>query len=265
MKFVRLLGLALFALLALAPRAARGLGSPCEGNIPLRGDIGIGLFRCLGGECAVNGETPRGFAHYFSVEPRVEKIDPEGPAHELRDGDAIVSIDDALITTREGGRRLASLTAGVPIHLRVRRAGRELLFTIVPRTGCNMPNLVVSSNPRTPGPPAEKRRANPPFDFGVRIRCGDCGWTNTGSGSGVAWRPDETPVVLSVDKGGAGEAAGLRPGDELLAIDGFSTTDRETGRPIGEITPGRPVKLTVKRAGRFLELTIVPRPYAPAR
>lgn len=132
---------------ALAPPARLILpgGGPCPEGKEHSGDLGIGRFVCLGGSCMVNEPLAGGgYAHRFSTEPRVEAIDPGGPsAGKLHEGDVIVAVDGALVTTREGGRRLAELTPGRPIELRVRRDGRELEVSLTPATGCNLPGLIV--------------------------------------------------------------------------------------------------------------------------
>ena len=48
------------------------------------------------------------------------------PAGKLHTGDILIAIDGVLITTRDGGRRLANLRPGVPITLRIRRDGKEI-------------------------------------------------------------------------------------------------------------------------------------------
>jgi hypothetical protein len=61
-----------------------------------------------------------------------------------------------------------------------------------------------------------------------------------------------------------GPAAGrLRDGDVLTAIDGALITTREGGRRFGDVKPGMPVTLTVRRAGRDLDVRIVPGAVCP--
>ena len=65
-----------------------------------------------------------------------------------------------------------------------------------------------------------------------------------------------TQHVASVVPGSPAETAGLRPGDEIVAIDGKEVTPVLTDRVTSRIraTRGRPVALTVERAGERLEL-----------
>jgi S1-C subfamily serine protease len=100
------------------------------------------------GACAVNERDDRGWKHLFSVEPVVRAMDPEGPAAgQLKAGDAIVAVDRYLITTAEGGRRLANVWTGVAVVLRIRRNGREHSITLIPAAGCNEPGLTVKEPP----------------------------------------------------------------------------------------------------------------------
>jgi hypothetical protein len=109
------------------------------------GDLGIGLYICNGGDCTVSEHLKDGrVVHRFSVEPRVSEIDSKGPsARNLRENDAIVAVDGSLITSFEGGYKLANARIGVPIKLRVRRNGQEMELQIVPAKGCNLPKLNV--------------------------------------------------------------------------------------------------------------------------
>lgn len=121
-----------------------GAQESCPEGHPVTGDLGISHLLCVGGSCSVNLRTGRGYAHDFSTEPRIQGLEKDGPAWgRLQDRDILVAIDGVLITTLEGGRRLANLTPGKPVELRIRRGGRDMDVTVVPRTGCNMPMLAV--------------------------------------------------------------------------------------------------------------------------
>lgn len=116
----------------------------CPEGHPATGDLGIQSLLCVGGSCSVNLRNGQGYTHDFSTEPRIRGLEPDGPASgKLRNGDILISIDGVLITTREGGRRLANLTPGKPVTLSIRRGGREIDVTVIPRRGCNMPMLAV--------------------------------------------------------------------------------------------------------------------------
>jgi len=70
------------------------------------------------------------------------------------------------------------------------------------------------------------------------------------------------PVLGEVKPGGAGAAAGLRAGDRVLSIDGTAISDaatvRELIRASGSGASPRPMDWRVERAGRTLELTVMP-------
>lgn len=134
----------LFFAIATACAFAAGAQGSCPEGHPETGDLGISHLLCVGGSCSVNLRTGNGYAHDFSTEPRIQGLDRNGPAWgRLQDGDVLIAIDGVLITTREGGRRLANLTPGKPVELRVRREGKETDVTVIPRLGCNMPMLAV--------------------------------------------------------------------------------------------------------------------------
>ncbi|MBB5214131.1 RIP metalloprotease RseP [Parapusillimonas granuli] len=70
------------------------------------------------------------------------------------------------------------------------------------------------------------------------------------------------PRISGVNAGGAGEAAGLRDGDLILAVGGVENPS--AGAVVREIQkyPGRPVAVTVQRDGAALALTVVPQAQA---
>lgn len=251
-------------------------GSPCPEGHPETGDIGIEYLLCVGGSCAVNLRSERGYVHDFSTEPLIREIRPGSPAAgKLHSGDILIAIDGVLITTREGGRRLASLQPGVAVTLRIRRDGREMNIAVVPEVGCNMPRLAVLAKPakgaeapgdaytavlarpaqRPPMPPASVN-VLPTVDFGMELECGSCGWY--ASTSGPAWRSTTAPVVHAVEPGGPADKAGFRAGDVLLKVDGQMITGAG-GRHLGELVPGKPVTFQVRRGKQFIDLQITPR------
>jgi S1-C subfamily serine protease len=70
--------------------------------------------------------------------------------------------------------------------------------------------------------------------------------------------------VLDVSPGGPAAAAGVRQGDVIVSIDGEGLAGRERAareatRLLRSASPGRPVKLKVLRAGKPLELAVLPR------
>jgi regulator of sigma E protease len=69
---------------------------------------------------------------------------------------------------------------------------------------------------------------------------------------------DIPPVVGTVEPGSPAEAAGLRPGDEVVEVKGKKAeTWEDVGMALLE-SPGQPVPLSVVRDGKTLRLTVVP-------
>lgn len=66
------------------------------------------------------------------------------------------------------------------------------------------------------------------------------------------------PKIDSVVPGQPAAVAGLMPGDRVIAIDGRRTTDWEQLRSAIVSHPGQPLALRVERAGRELEIVVVP-------
>ncbi|MES1243296.1 MAG: PDZ domain-containing protein [Acidobacteriota bacterium] len=266
----------LFFAVASACAFVAGAQTPrCPEGHPATGDIGIESLLCVAGSCSVNLQTGRGYAHDFSTEPRIRGIEPGGPASgKLRDGDILISIDGVLITTREGGRRLANLTPGKPVELRIRRGDKEMNVTVVPKLGCNMPRLAVLGGPQTapalqrdrvPLPSLRNLRTAPaPVDFGMEIDCGSCGWRYAEDG-GVIFQTADPPVVVSVAPGGPAEDAGLRPGDILLQVERQSIASPAGAGWLGRLRPGDSVTLGVGRGGSLRSVEIVPRRPSPRR
>ena len=230
----------------------------CVENKPLTGDIGIAYLICYGGSCAVNGRDEDGsYHHWFSTEPRIAAIGRNSPASGLlHENDAIVAVDGALITTREGGRRLATLTPNVPVRLRVRRGTQESDVVLVPIQGCNMPSLLVTSKDGKATRIAEPR-AQAPIDFGMQLDCNDCGWRR--EGGRLVWRADDFPRVTAVVRGGPADRAGIMAGDVLLRAGEYAIVDDRAGDALASLAPGRSIALQIVRNGSKLVVHITPR------
>ena len=254
------LGLFLYA----APARAQA----CPEGLPRTATLGIGLLHCVGGSCRVNARDGHVRRHEFSTEPRVWGLDPAGPsARRLHEGDQITSIDGVLITTREGGRRLANLKPGVAVRLGIRRDGAETSVRVVPEPGCNAPALAVTASAARPDvrPPARTTSGGdlvgPGVYFGMELDCDDCGWRRVSAG--WRWHAQEPIPVASVVPGGPAQRAGIRPGDVMLAIDGEPVTTPAAGRFIIGLRNGEPVRLKVRRGGRTLIISVVPQLRVP--
>lgn len=254
------------AALALTAWGTGARAQACEHGMPRTASLGIGLLHCVGGSCMVNARDGGGYRHDFSTEPRVWELDPAGPAARvLREGDQVTSIDGALITTREGGRRLANLRAGTPVRLGIRRGGAETSVRVVPVPGCNTPALAVTASAARPkGRPRANAgaEANPQAQggpgvyFGMEVDCGDCGWRQ--ENGDWRWHASEPLRVSAVVPGAPAQRAGIRAGDVLLRIDGRPFTTPGAGHFSAGLRPGQSVRFEVRRGGRTVVIPIIP-------
>jgi hypothetical protein len=260
--FARAVGALVLSACTLSAQA-RGAGQPCYGVRPPSGTIGIGRYECIGSSCIVNEHLSDGYAHLFTTEPSAWDIDPAGPAAgKLHDGDVIVAVDEMLITSRAGGRRIANLTPGQPVTLAIRPRGtttqRDLKLT--PVLGCEIPSLGVEIGSGS----GKSIKAKPTateggVDFGMRLDCDDCGW-RTADGK-REWFARKSPIVKDVLPGGPADEAGVKAGDVLDELDGEPLVAPSGSRAIGAIRPGAPVILRLRRAGVDMRLRIVPRAF----
>lgn len=250
----------LAAALAVTLAATGAQAQACRDGVPRTATLGIGTLHCVGGGCMVNARDGGGYRHDFSVEPRVWNVDASGPAaRALREGDQITSIDGALITTRDGGRRMANLRPGVPVRLGIRRDGAESAVRVVPQAGCNTPTLAVTASAAKPGGharTASQASAGPGVYFGMEVDCGDCGWRQ--ENGDWRWHATEPMRITAVVPGAPAQRAGLRPGDVLLRIDGKPFTTPGAGRFYASLRPGQPVSFEVRRGDRTVSILVVP-------
>lgn len=75
----------------------------------------------------------------------------------------------------------------------------------------------------------------------------------------VGTRDEPAPVVGVVVPGDAAAAAGLASGDRILAIDGTPVTSFVDMQAVIEKSAGVPLRFSVERDGKPLDLTVVPR------
>lgn len=119
-----------------SPAAAQ---QPCPDERSPAGDLGVRELNCDGGPCAIYGRDSRGLYHRLSIEPRLVGIDAGGPSSGfVREDDVLVAVDQLLVTTLEGGRRLAQLTPNQPVELWLRRKGKDVRVTVTPKLGCGI-------------------------------------------------------------------------------------------------------------------------------
>lgn len=66
------------------------------------------------------------------------------------------------------------------------------------------------------------------------------------------------PVVSSVIRGGAAEAAGLQPGDRIVSFNGVENPKWDTMRGDALLSPGQALPVVIDRSGQRVQLTITP-------
>ncbi|HXV74096.1 MAG TPA: RIP metalloprotease RseP [Sphingomonadales bacterium] len=66
------------------------------------------------------------------------------------------------------------------------------------------------------------------------------------------------PVVTAVETGSPAEAAGLQPGDRIVAVEGKTVATFDQIAPIVNVSAGKPLRFTIARGTGTLEFTIVP-------
>src|SRR5712691_1014243 len=69
------------------------------------------------------------------------------------------------------------------------------------------------------------------------------------------------PVVSYVTQGGAGDVAGLKPGDRIVSFNGIENPKWDTIRGDALLSPGQPLPVVVERNGQRVALTIKPTPH----
>jgi serine protease Do len=68
---------------------------------------------------------------------------------------------------------------------------------------------------------------------------------------------DQGVTIASLDRAGPAGRAGIRPGDVVLAINGdHIDTSRGLIRAIAGVTPGNNVRITIRRQGREMEISV---------
>lgn len=214
------------------------------------GDLGISGLGISGGDghLRMAHEDDGTIRYRFFTEPSVLSV--SGPAEgRLRSGDVLVAVDGHPITTPEGSRRFGEVEPGESVRLRARRDGRLRTVTLVAGSRC----LERPAVPATPAPEVPDAASDPdpeapiPPDayLGFSFRCSDCG-IETGE-EGPAWFFSGPLAVTEVHRGGPVWDAGVRAGDELVAIDGHALDTEEGAAAFGSLRPGRSATVRWRR------------------
>lgn len=274
-----------------AQRSSWAQSRSCKQGGSPHPSLGIGTFHCQGGSCLIGGvwaTQGRGqaaavqklarqdpWAWDFSTEPRLWEIDPSGPAAgRIRDGDVLVAVNGAPVTTREAGRQLEAMKAGTAIELTLRRGGALVRTSVVPTERCDA--YRVSSGPDslprflTRDSRGVVSRRSPvdeslsPIPTGVgTVRFEAAGLVLAGAtdlqvarGGQVRWRFVHDPVVAEVLEGSAAGRGGIVPGEVIIqaGVDSLTTTGGVAA--LAAAGPGHPVVLFVRRGQSFRQVTL---------
>lgn len=247
--------LAVIVLAALAFPAGRAWGQAVFGGSGGSGpDLGIGRMI-----------APYAIVHaaddwiQLGGELELRDIRPNGPAAgQVRDGDMLVAVDGALITTREGSEHLFDARPGLPLRLTIRRSGRDREVVIVP-TGGKLANAEShASKPAAAGPPARTGgapRVHTPGWLGVGLSC-QCTVQSSQDGADI-WSFAKAPEVFAVRADGPAAQAGVRAGDTVESIGGILLTTPEGGRRWSAIAPGQSVRLGIRRGQTKITLVVL--------
>lgn len=229
----------LFAALLVVGAGVSGTAQEtCPAGRRPYGDLGVGLFQCVRGDCMLAGRNSSDSAHHFTVEPTLWYI-AEGFRGKLVDGDALVAVNDFPITTTKGGATLATIRPGETATLLVRRGAALIRVPLVARGWCERPSIQVTSGVGTPEEVTRRVRA-------LLSKVGAA--TPDTESSRFSARLALT--IEQVDSASRLWKAGFRSGDVLIAVD---------GRPLAEMygslsTLPMHARFTLRRGGRVLEL-----------
>jgi len=187
-RIVRAFGATLLACgLVLAPAAQlRGqvgvATDECPGGLEARGTVGISSFECSNCRLYTSDDER---VWNFSSEPIVRAVEPGSPVDgKIREGDAIVAVDGHLITTGEGGRRLANIQPGQAVSVVVRSGNRERTVVVIPDSECSRSGTHAAA----PAVPAVPYAPSPEADVSVGVAVGV-------PRAAVAPRPDVAPAT----------------------------------------------------------------------
>ena len=76
----------------------------------------------------------------------------------------------------------------------------------------------------------------------------------------IGARPERHPQIVAPNPGSPAEAAGLKPGDVVLAADGEKNVSRDRLVALIKASKGHPIVLDIKRNGSVQQVTVTPRP-----
>jgi serine protease Do len=167
----------------------------------------------------------------------VEVIDDTPAARAgMKPGDIVVAFEGRPVTDT---RLLQRLIARAPLEDDVR-------LTVLRREGRTPLPVRLVTMPR----PVAGERVAAEFGFVIREPDGATGPAARGPSDGA-------PAVTFVAKGSAADKAGLVVGDVIVQVNDHGVLTREAAREaLGDLSPERPLRLTVRREGGPVSLTI---------
>lgn len=284
MKASRVRALAAGVVLALLPSGVPASGQvACPSGQSLRGHLGVEI-EC---DCTVSRSPTAERPWTFRSPIRVAAVERGGAAAGvLREGDLVLAVDGAPVTTPVGARRLAGLRPGERAVLRVRRGGRTLALPLTTGGVCSGDPRAIGATapralPRAPAAPSRPSSAAPraapagvrqggravpvptPPDLqpagwmGFGLACSGCGWAREADDPAPYWESSAPPRIHAVAAGSPAERAGMRAGDVLTDVDGYPVASRQGGRALGAVRPGQRVRLRIRRGGGSREIALV--------
>jgi regulator of sigma E protease len=72
------------------------------------------------------------------------------------------------------------------------------------------------------------------------------------------FRPKLAPVIDKVTDSGAARAAGMMSGDEIVSVDDRAISSWQTFVDLVRASPGKPLKMSIRRGGQLREITVTP-------
>jgi C-terminal processing protease CtpA/Prc len=228
--------------LLLVPSLLAAQARPCHGP---GAAFGVTSYRCT--SCGIQVLGGRHTSWIFHVEPVV--LDTAYGSL-LRPGDVVVGINGRPITSVDGADQFAYPEQKINV-IRVRRENLGVIeLTTMALASCPRRD---SATAQRQGSPAGTVAGRIGFALGCLPSC-----TRVKASDGTDyWKFDGEPPVVALIAGGAAERAGLRVGDRVIRVDGHAIGEEAGALRILRLTEGQSVRLTVRRDGRVVEVTVV--------
>ena len=258
----------LLILLSLSLSARLHAQRTCPDGTPPLGDYGLAAVdvgflvipRHAGTEAPViDGVADDGLR--FSSELIIRELLPGSPGERLlQAGDVIVAIDDHIITTLQGRRRITHPPIDREVRMLIRRGRSEMTVRITPVASCtNMFAPGARPRPnhdeRLPFTDLARVRSEAAIGWlGIRLECVYCQEDADPYRVGLLART--RPRVLEVAPGSPAERAGVHPHDVLVRVDEFPVPSPNAAARFGTLRPGETVSLALLRDGHIVELKV---------